>query len=157
MAKSKNTAKKTTTKKSTTKSKSTTKTERKAPVKKTTTKSAGKPASKKAPARKSVPAAPAGMPMIDTNLAAQAAASMLINRETIESAGAAAPPAKESGAFKNFKEQIARPKPSGLSNLFGPGSDMKKSGGHFNVHQQKGHNQTFGGMNKTGVPRRTNG
>jgi hypothetical protein len=158
MAKSKSTSKKAMTSKSTTKSKSKTTTERKAPVKKTTTQSAGKPAGKKAPAKKSGPAAPAGIPMIDTNLAAQAAASMLINRETIESAEAAPPPtAKESGAFKNFKEQIARPKPSGLSNLFGPGSDMKKSGGHFNVHQQKGHNQTFGGMNKTGVPRRTNG
>ena len=44
-----------------------------------------------------------------------------------------------------------------LNNLFGPTGDAKKSSGHFNLHQQKGHNQTFGGMNKTGVPRRTNG
>lgn len=127
-------------------------------MKKTTTKTAANTAARK-PAAKRAPGAgaPAGVPMIDTNLAAQAAASMLINRETIESAEAAPATTKESGAFKNFKEQIANPKPSGLSNLFGPGGDMKKSGGHFNVHQQKGHNQTFGGMNKTGVPRRTNG
>jgi hypothetical protein len=160
MAKSKSSASKATTKtttksKSTAKSKSKTTTERKAPVKKTTTKSAAKTAAKK-PVAKRAPAAPAGMPMIDTNLAAQAAASMLINRETIESAEAAPPSAKESGAFKNFKEQIAKPKPASLSNIFGPATDLKKSGGHFNINQQKGHGQTFGGLNK-GVPRRTNG
>ena len=164
MAKSKSSASKKTTKTATTttKSKSTTKSktataERKAPVKKTTTKSAAKSAATKKPAAKRAPAGPpAGVPMIDTNLAAQAAASMLINRDTIESAEAAPPPAKESGAFKSLKEQIAKPKPTGLSNIFGPATDLKKSGGHFNVSQQRGHGQTFGGLNK-GVPRRTNG
>ena len=110
---------------------------------------------KPAAAAKKAPAAPAaGLPMIDTNLAAQAAASMLLNRPTLEGASA---PAKESSTFKNLKEQIAHPKPTGLGNLFGPTGDQKKSGGHFSIHQDKGHNQTFGGMNKTGVPRRTNG
>jgi hypothetical protein len=112
---------------------------------------------KKAAAKKAAPAntASASTPLIDTNLVAQTAAAMLINRP---SANAAAPQAgKESSAFKNLKDQLAKPKPTGLSNLFGPTGDAKKSGGHFNAHQQKGHNQTFGGLNKTGVPRRTNG
>ena len=118
-----------------------------------------KPAAKKAPAKaakKSAPPAMAGStPLIDTNLAAQNAAAMLLNRG---SATAGVPQAgKESSAFKSLKDQIARPKPTGLSNLFGPGSGSQKPAGHFNAHQQKGHNQTFGGGNKTGVPRRTNG
>jgi hypothetical protein len=96
------------------------------------------------------------MPTIDTNLAAQTAAAMVRNRPATEGAGHAEP-GKESSAFKNLKDQLAKPKPAGLSNLFGPTGDQKKGGGHFNLHQQRGHNQTFGGMNKTGVPRRTNG
>jgi hypothetical protein len=117
---------------------------------------AKKPVGKKAPA-----IAPAGMLTIDTNLAAQNAASMLLNRPVVEGGGSASSqpgqPAKESSTFKNLKDQLANPKPTGLGNLFGPAGDQKKSGGHFSAHQEKGHNQTFGGMNKTGVPRRTNG
>ncbi|MDB5319019.1 MAG: Histone H1-like nucleoprotein [Phycisphaerales bacterium] len=111
-----------------------------------------KPAAKKSPA-----AASTGMPMIDTNLAAQNAAAMLINRPAPDNAGPTSQPAKESSTFKNLKEQLANPKPTGLGNLFGPAGDQKKSGGHFSSHQEKGHNQTFGGLNKSGVPRRTNG
>jgi hypothetical protein len=94
--------------------------------------------------------------MIDTNLVAQNAAAMLLNRPVLEHAGDATAQ-KESSTFKNLKEQLAHPKPTGLGNLFGPSGDSKKSGGHFSAHQEKGHNQTFGGLNKTGVPRRTNG
>jgi hypothetical protein len=92
--------------------------------------------------------------MIDTNLAAQNAATMLRNRAA--TVPAAQSGGKETSAFKSMKDQLAKPK-SGLSNILGIGNDLKKGGGHFNAHQQKGHNQTFGGMNKTGVPRRTNG
>lgn len=113
-------------------------------------------APKKPAAKKIAAAATSGMPMIDTNLAAQNAAAMLINRPVLENAGDA-PAQKESSTFKNLKEQLAHPKPTGLGNLFGPSGDSKKSGGHFSAHQEKGHNQTFGGLNKTGVPRRTNG
>ena len=122
--------------------------EKAAPAKKAPVKAGGK---KVAPAR----AGGASTPLIDTGLAAQNAAAMLVNRP----AGPAAAPqaGKESSAFKNLKDQLAKPKPSGLSNLFGPTGDQKKAAGHFNLHQQKGHNQTFGGMNKAGVPRRTNG
>jgi hypothetical protein len=96
--------------------------------------------------------------MIDTNLAAQTAAAMLVNRDT----SAATPPTeqgeqpRESSTFKNLKEQLARPKPAGLGGLLGPVGGEKKQSGHF-FNQQKGHNQTYGGFNKAGVPRRTNG
>jgi hypothetical protein len=117
-------------------------------------------AGKKAPAKVAKKSAPAsgtpGTPLIDTDLAAQNAASMLLNRPTAPTGGTPQS-GKESSAFKNLKDQLAKPKPSGLSNLFGPTGGGPKSVGHFNAHQQKGHNQTFGGMNKTGVPRRTNG
>ena len=118
------------------------------------------PAKKAAPKKASVAAAAAStsMPLIDTDIAAQNAAAMLLNRPASEGAtSGTGDSAKESATFKNLKDQLANPKPASLSNLFGPSGDQKKSGGHFNLNQQKGHNQTFGGMNKTGVPRRTNG
>jgi hypothetical protein len=112
-----------------------------------------KGAAKKAPA----PAAqPVGVPLVDTSLAAQNAARMLLNRPA-EGAATAGGAGKESAAFKSMKEQLAKPKPTGLSGLFGAGGGEKKSSSHNILNQQKGHNQTFGGMNKAGVPRRTNG
>jgi hypothetical protein len=120
---------------------------------------AAKAPAKKAVAKKSAPpqTAGGGAPLIDTDLLAQNAASMLRNRSVIEGAAQGAQAeGKESAAFKNLKDQLAKPKPTGLSGLFGPAGEQKKSGGGFNPNQQRGHNQTFGGM-KTGVPRRTNG
>jgi RNA polymerase primary sigma factor len=135
--------------------------EKKAPVKqttvkKTTTKTA---AAKKETVRKSVPQATGSMPMIDTNLAAESAAKMLLARPEEAATGgqAPAPAEKESSTFKNMKEQLAKPKPAGLGNLFGPTGGEKKFGNQGFSNQQKGHNQTFGGINKAGVPRRTNG
>jgi hypothetical protein len=118
-------------------------------------------AEKKAPAKKSAaakapaPATTAGLPQVDTQFAAQSAAKMLLNRAV---AGDAPTPAagKESASFKNFKDQIAKPKSASLNHLLGPTVDAKKSTNHF-PNQQRGHNQTQGGFNKTGVPRRTNG
>lgn len=109
---------------------------------------------KAAPAKKAAPVAHAN-PAIDTTLAAQAAASMLVHRDSIENA--AAPKKEESAAFKNLKDQLAKPKPASLSHLLGGGAAAKKAGPHFNLNQQRGHNQTFNAFNKTGVPRRTNG
>jgi hypothetical protein len=121
---------------------------------------AAKAPAKKAVAKKSAPpqtAGGGGTPLIDTDLLAQNAASMLRNRSVIEGAAQGTQAeGKESAAFKNLKDQLAKPKPTGLSGLFGPAGEQKKSGGGFNPNQQRGHNQTFGGM-KTGVPRRTNG
>jgi hypothetical protein len=100
-----------------------------------------------------------GVPVIDTNLAAQNAAAALLHKDMAPDADEErqAGPKHESSTFKHLKEQLAHPKPAALSNLLGPVGKQKKSGGGFFGNQQKGHNQTFGGFNKTGVPRRTNG
>jgi hypothetical protein len=135
------------------------------PAAKLAAKPAAKPAaSKKAPAKKTVvkkaaaaTAQTSGIPMIDTNLAAESAAKMLVARPAEATEATAAQPSKESASFKNLKEQLAKPKPSGLNSLFGPTGGEKKFGNPSFTSQQKGHNQTFGGINKAGVPRRTNG
>lgn len=114
-----------------------------------------KPAAKAEAPRKAAPKKSPAAPVIDTSLAAQAAATMLVNRDMIESA--AEPKKEESSTFKNLKDQLARPKPASLSHLLGGGAAAKKAGPQFNMNQQKGHNQTFNAFNKTGVPRRTNG
>lgn len=121
-----------------------------------TTKKEPKAAPKKAPAKKAAPPpAHSGMPQIDTNLAAQSAASMLRNRATLTAAANQGDKA-ETSTFKNLKEQIANPKSAALSNIMGTHGEQKKGASHF-MNQQRGHNQTQGGFNKTGVPRRTNG
>jgi hypothetical protein len=111
---------------------------------------AKKPAAKKGNA----PAA-TGVRQIDTNLAAQSAASMLRNRDMLSDAPQQAGKA-ETSTFKNLKEQIAKPKSAALANIMGTHGEQKKGASHF-MNQQRGHNQTQGGFNKTGVPRRTNG
>lgn len=144
-----------TTEKKTTKAPA--KAEAKAPAsaKAATEKPAAKAETPKKSAAKKTPAAAPATPAIDTSLAAQAAASMLVHRDSIENA--AAPKKEESAAFKNLKDQLAKPKPASLSHLLGGGAAAKKAGPHFNLNQQRGHNQTFNAFNKTGVPRRTNG
>lgn len=112
-------------------------------------------AAPKKPVAKKAPAASPSTPAIDTSLAAQAAASMLVHRDMIESA--TEPKKEESSTFKNLKDQLAKPKPASLSHLLGGGAAAKKAGPQFNLNQQRGHNQTFNAFNKTGVPRRTNG
>ncbi len=83
---------------------------------------------------------------------------MLLNRNVGGAGGGAAAGAgKESASFKNLKDQLAKPKPASLSHILGPTVDAKKSAGHFLNQQRGGHQQTQGGFNKTGVPRRTNG
>jgi hypothetical protein len=115
-----------------------------------------KPAAKKAPAKKAAaPVAQSGVRQIDTNLAAQSAAAMLRNREMLGGASQQAGKT-ETSTFKNLKEQIAKPKSAALANIMGTGGEQKKGVSHF-MNQQRGHNQTQGGFNKTGVPRRTNG
>lgn len=138
---------------------------KKAPVKKTTTKTtatkttaAAKKATTKTRGKASPDASGApAVPMIDTNLVAESAAKMLLARPGEATEQAAPQGNKESSTFKNLKEQLAKPKPAALSNLFGHGGGEKKFGNQNFMNQQKGHNQTFGGINKAGVPRRTNG
>ena len=120
---------------------------------------------KKAPAAAKKPAAPAagGTPQIDTNLAASAAAAMVLNRATggTGSGGAASgqPAAKkESAGFKNLKDSLAKPASQGLGGILGTGGQQKKSNLPFGGGKQVGRNQTFGAdVNRAGVPRRTGG
>ena len=129
---------------------------------KATKKTTGEATGGKKKAAKAAPAAPAAAPMVDTNLAAQAAAKRLV-------AGLAPPMAnpalgKESASFKQLKQTLSNPASSGLDSLLdktaAPGS-KKVSGASFQGpggKQVNGRNQTFGAdVNRTGVPRRTSG
>lgn len=119
---------------------------------------AKKPAAKKAPAAKksaktAAGAAPAA-PLIDTSLAAAAAAKMVANRDLLNAAGEK----RESGAFKQLKESLTKPATSGPASFLQSTAPQKKSNLPFGGRNQVGHNQTFGAdVNRTGVPRRTGG
>jgi len=104
--------------------------------------------------------APSAAPLIDTKLAALAAANRVVHRNLLgEGAGDPTPasgaPKPESASFKQLKQGFT--KPAALNNLFGAGGIEKKSNTPFTGGGSKYHNQTQGGFNKTGVPRRTAG
>ena len=132
-------------------------------AKKKTTSTAG--AAKKSAGSKSKKAAASAnvlgdVPMIDTNLAAQAAAKMLVNRATMQSGAAASDssqPKPESDAFKQLKENLKNPRMSSSLLDTGPAASQKKSNVHTAFNKQTGHNQTYGHFNRAGVPRRTPG
>jgi hypothetical protein len=147
-----------------------------AKAKKETTQSAGEPAKPKAaaPAKKTgaapastvpkakkavKPTASAGMPMIDTSVAARAAANMVANRDLLSSSKPQTGGEKrESGSFKQLKESFLKPTVQGPGGMLSPQSQQKKSNTGFGGRNQVGHNQTFGAdVNRTGVPRRTGG
>jgi hypothetical protein len=106
-------------------------------------------------------------PMIDTGLAAQAAAKMLVagfqSKNTSAGAGAGTSGAgaarPQSAMFRQIKEGLTKPHLSGMENVLdksapggGKRSDLPKG------PPQVGHNQTFGAdVNRAGVPRRTPG
>lgn len=116
-----------------------------------------KPTSQKKSTKAAKPAKSAGgaEPMIDTALAAQSAAKMLVNKPA--SADLAAAPKKESAAFKNMKESLNKPHLTGLDNVIGSVSPQRNNASHFQ-QRQAGRNQTFGAdVNRVGVPRRTPG
>lgn len=111
-------------------------------------KSEDKKPARKAPAK----AAPAGSSMVDTDLAAQAAAKMLLSKPMAND-----PLKKESGTFKSLKESLNKPHLGGLDQIIGSGGAQRSNLPHRR-DQQKGHNQTFGtDATRTGVPRRTPG
>jgi hypothetical protein len=106
---------------------------------------------RKAPAK----ATPAGMPMVDTDLAAQSAARMLLSKPA--SSTLPTMPRKESGAFKNLKDSVNKPNLGALDQVMGSVGPQRSNLPHHR-DQQKGHNQTFGAdVNRAGVPRRTPG
>jgi len=122
-------------------------------------KAAPKPAPKPAPVQ---------APIIDTNLAAAAAASMVAHRDIVAGAAPAAPATRtapdqpqpqrqESASFKQLKQGLNKPAAS-VGNLLGTPPGQKKSNLPFAGQKQSFRNQTFGAdVNRTGVPRRTGG
>lgn len=107
---------------------------------------------------KSAAKASSGTPLVDTSLAAQAAAKMLLARATAGTPHAQ-PPQDESSSFKQLKESIQKPHLHGTGNLLNNNAPTaaKRSNLPFG-NKQVGHNQTFGAdVNKAGVPRRTGG
>lgn len=97
--------------------------------------------------------------MVDTSFAAEAAARMLAARAKL---GTAPPTAgtdaqRESGAFKQMKENLNKPAAGGISsamgNTFGPNKTNLPN-------PDKGHvvrDQTTSNVNRVNVPRRTGG
>jgi hypothetical protein len=129
-----------------------------APAEAAPTPAAKKPAAaaKKAPAAKkgAKPAGAPAAPLIDTSLAAAAAAKLVANRDRLAPGGEK----RESGAFKQLKESLAKPASSGPASFLQSTAPQKKSNLPFGGRNQVGHNQTFGAdVNRSGVPRRTGG
>ena len=145
----------------------------------TTTKSASaekSSAAGSAATKKKAPAKPAGaggsVPLIDTSLAAETAAKLVMNRALLGSA-AATPPApepaggeeeagaekRETSTFKQLKAGLNKPASQGLGGILGTPQQGKKGNfGPGGGGQQVGRNQTFGAdVNRSGVPRRTGG
>jgi hypothetical protein len=120
-----------------------------------TTQAAAEDTSKKAESKpRTGAAAPAGAPVIDTSLAANAAAAMVANKVS----GGTAAPKKESAAFKQLKAGLNKPSAGAMGGAFGIAGQQKKSNLPHHGGKQVGHNQTFGAdVNRTGVPRRTPG
>ena len=113
-------------------------------------------AKSKKPEKSAKPAAPSGVPLIDTDLAAQAAAKMVANRDLLSRAQSGEK--KESGSFKQLKESLLKQTVQGPGGLLTNPQQQKKLNQGFGGRNQVGHNQTFGAdVNRTGVPRRTGG
>ena len=104
--------------------------------------------------KKSAPAtAPSVAPLIDTSLAAEAAAKMIANKALLDASNLE----KESGNFKQLKDSINKSSSAGIGNLLGSNPSQKKSNLPFGGGKQVGHNQTIGGFDRRNVPRRTGG
>ena len=123
--------------------------------------------------KKSAPAGGSSAPMIDTSLAAEAAARMLLNRSASGPVGAAASGAaaqpqadapeqaqdkRETSTFKQLKQGLSKPASQNLGGILGGVQGGKKSNQPFGGPNQQFRNQTFGAdVNRSGVPRRTGG
>ena len=132
---------------------------------------ANSPAKKSAASAKgksSGPAAKGGssMPMIDTNLAAQAAAKMFSAGRPARGSSAAPASGQPQGAqpqsamFKQMKDSLSKPHLSGMNSVLDKSAPQgtKRPNLPGGRNEQIGHNQTFGAdVNRAGVPRRTPG
>jgi hypothetical protein len=120
-------------------------------------------ATAKGGANKSAPADAPGVPLIDTSLAASAAASMVLNRA---GAAANAPAAsaenagekRETSTFKQLKHGLSKAGSQGIGGALGGVQAGKKVTQTFAGPNQVRRNQTFGAdVSRTNLPRRTGG
>jgi hypothetical protein len=124
-----------------------------ADARKNAAKSRKPPEKKNEPARK--PARPADAPLIDTSLAAAAAARMVAHGGKAEPIG---DEHHESDAFKMLKESLHKPAGQGAANFIQSSAPAKRSGVPTGGPNQMRRGQTFGAdVNRSGVPRRTGG
>ena len=113
-----------------------------------------KAAAPKAPSKSGTGSGAPSSPLIDTNLAANAAAAFVGNKLSRNNPGGAK---HESAGFKNLKQKLAKPS-QGLANILDTTNQNKKANVPFGGGKQVAHNQTFGAdVNRSGVPRRTPG
>ena len=113
---------------------------------------------KKTPATVKPASAPASAPLIDTSLAANAAAAMIGNKAPAPAVGNSSGQKKESAAFKQLKAGLNKPSAGAMGGAFGAVGQSKKSHQAFGGGKQTGHSQTFGAdVSRSGVPRRTPG
>jgi len=122
-------------------------------------------AKKKTPGAKS--AAPTGAPLVDTNLAAAAAAKRVaaglapaMGAAAGAVAAGSAAPVRESATFKHLKDSMNKSSTTGLAGILDKtaGPAQKHSTTPFHGGKQLGRNQVFGAdVNRSGVPRRTGG
>lgn len=112
---------------------------------------------KKGAAKKVEKPAAAGMPLINTSNAAEAAAKMIGNK--LSSMGGDSSAGKhESASFRQLKESLNKPAGQGAASFIQSTAPTKKSSQPFGGPNQVRHNQTFGAdVNRAGVPRRTGG
>ena len=112
-------------------------------------------------AKPAVGAAPVATPMVDTQLAAQAAARMLTAKATGMSSAAPMGDRKETSAFKQLKQSFNKPHAAGMGNILNNSASgaAKKANMPFQGGKPvTSHNQTFGAdASKNFVPRRTGG
>jgi len=104
------------------------------------------------------PAAAPQSPLIDTSLAAEAAARMLASKARlhIDEKQVVQEMGKETPSFNTLKESLSKPASqvmAALGNALGP----SKSNLPIHSGNQVVHNQTTGGVSRVNVPRRTAG
>jgi len=118
------------------------------------------PAKKRATRSKKTAAAPApaATPLIDTGLAAESAARMLLARQKlhIDQQKVAQTMGKETPTFKQLKETLTNPAAS-VSSAMGSTFGEQKSNLPIPSNNQVAHNQTTSGVGRVNVPRRTAG
>jgi hypothetical protein len=108
------------------------------------------------PAKPAKAAGSSGMPMFDTNLAAAAAARMLIAR----SKGEGDQNVSQTGsAIEQIKSAMSKGHGSGIGGVLDKSGPLgKRPNQPSNPMNQRGHNQTFGAdVSRANVPRRTPG